>query len=308
MTTGTTDPYLEEPEDINPPKPGSFHDVFHLVHAYIELLSHIPENRTGPPGKGLIKLYSYRMGTLDLDTTVLEQSYAALVGDDRGQQKRLLAFADSAIAYNIQAYYRLIANTLSRDLARGFGDSDCLSSELILALNLFAKLQVRTDTDAVRRYDSMDALVQACHTVAYFRHPGVSSSQAIIRAIAALDPIVNGEERIPDTVTPRHRLLNALKIIFYIGCRYYHLNLLRFSDEIIKRSYDRVLQITDHTLAAVPFDPLLIQACSDETSTISRWGIEYVQSLDTVLMSFGGVRYAATFTVEANGNSGVTNV
>ena len=298
MTTGTTAPYLELPEDINPPKPGYFHDVFHLVHAYIQLLSHVPESAF--PSPGLVKLYSHRMGTLDLDTSVLEQAYGATLSTSRLQQNQLQTFANSSIVYNIQVLYKLITNTMSRDLVKTFGDDKCLTSEVVHALNHFAKMQNRTDNSRVQRHDSMEAVVETCHYNATYPRGGVSSSEAIIRTIAVLDVMF----RLPE----RKRLLNALKIVFYIGCRYYHLNLLRFSDEIINRSYDRTLNITDFTLAAIPFDPMLIQACSDETMAISRWGIEYVQSLDAVLLYFGGVRYAATFTVEANGNKGVDNV
>ena len=85
MTTGTTAPYLELPEDINQPKPGYFHDVFHLIHAYIELLKNIPENAA--PEKGLIKLYSYRTGSLSLDTTVLESTYRTLLSSDSVQKE-----------------------------------------------------------------------------------------------------------------------------------------------------------------------------------------------------------------------------
>lgn len=307
MTTGTTAPYLELPEDINPPKPEYFHDVFHLVHAYIQLLNNVSEFAI--PGKGLVKLYSYRMGVLDLDTTVLEQAYREKVATNRLQQTQLQIFANSAIAYNIQALYQLITNTLSKNIIDGFGDDKCLSTEVVHALNQFAKLQSRVDTQQVKRYDSMDALVETCHyNATYARKDGTSSSEAIVRIIAVLDRMFEESLMNPFNGEGRKRLLNALKIVFYIGCRYYHLNLLRFSDELIKRSYDRSLDITDFTLAAIPFDPTLVQACSDETSSVSRWGIEYLQSLETVLLYFGGVRYAAIFTVEANGNKGVSNV
>lgn len=306
MTTGTVAPYLELPEDINPPRPGYFHDVFHLVHAYIELLRNVPPGAA--PAKGLIRLYGLRSGVLDFDSSVLETSYLSLLRNDRVQQQRLKEFALSSIAYNIQALYQLITNTLSKDLTKSFGDDKCLSAETVHALNHFAKLQGQIlNSPRVQRDDGMDALVQTCHFNAIYRHNGVSSSEAIIRAIGALDLIVHGNQR-PVSAQPNERLLNALKIVFYIGCRYYHLNLLRFSDEIINRSYDRVLNITDLTLAAIPFDPTLIYNCPDDTSFITRWGIEYVQSLEAVLLFSGGVRYEAAIAIDANGNKGLTNV
>ena len=306
MTTGTVAPYLEKPDDINTPRPGYFHDVFHLVHAYIELLRNVPPGAM--PAKGLIKLYSYRMGVLDLDTSVLEKNYLSLLTNDRAQQKMLREFAQSSIAYNIQALYQLVTNTLSRDLTRSFGDDKCLSAETVHALNHFAKLQGQVlNTSRIKRDDSMGPLVQTCHYNAIYRHDGVSSSEAIIRAIGALDTIVHGG-LISSTTPQNERLLNALKIVFYIGCRYYRLNPLRLSDEIINRSYDRVLNITDLTLAAIPFDPTLIYDCSDDTSSITKWGIEYVQSLEAVLLFSGGIRYEAVIAIDANGNKGVTNV
>ena len=314
MTTGTISPYLELPEDINPPKPGYFHDVFHLVNAYLELLRNIPENAV--PSRGLIKLYGLRMGTLDIDTTFIESKYLSLLNSNHDIRNKLQLFAHSSIAFNIQALYQLITNTISRDLVRGFGDDKCLSMETVHALNQFAKFQHKHHHDGPRnqREDNMDSLVETVRYNAIYRHDGVTSSEAIIRAIAVLDTIVHGNEHTPVTPeyslsqTARWRARNALKIVFYIGCRFYHLNVLRFSDEIINRSYDRILKITDLTLAAVPFDPTLIYNTGDETSSISKWGIEYVQSLEAVLLYFGGIRYEALLAIDANGNKGVLNV
>jgi len=307
MTTGTIDPYLELPEDINPPKPSFFHDVFHMVHAYIELLAHVPPGAF--PAKGLIKLYSHRMGVLEPNTAVIESVYHELVCSDRSQQQKLQTFAQSAIAYNIVTLYQLLTNTLSKDLIKDWGDDKCLSMETVHALNQFsnfaneiAKVPARVRQE---RYDNMAALVVTCHYNATYRHNGVTSSEAIIRIISVLDRIVATPIPSPNTIADHSRLLNALKIVFYIGCRYYHLNILRFSDEIIKRSYDRILKITDLTLAAIPFEPSFIYNCPDETSSISKWGIEYVQALESVLLYFGGVRYSAIFAVDANGNQGV---
>jgi len=308
MATGTVEPFLKLPEDINPPKPSYFHDVFHLVHAYLQVLSHIPD--IPPPSKGLVKLYSYRMGVLDIDNSLLEKTYLDNLDTNRFQRTRLQEFGRSAIAFNIQTLYKLLTNTLVSSLKIGFGDDNCLTSEVVHALNQFAKLQNRTENNRTKRYDSMDALTETCHyNATYDRRDGVSSSQAIIRIIDVLDLIMQSPtDASYFDMTGYRRTVNALRIVFYIGCRYYHINLLRLSDEIIKRSYDRNLNITDFTLAAVPFDPLLIQSCSDDTSGVSRWGIEYLQSLDAVLLYFGGLRYAATFTVEANGNKGIENV
>jgi hypothetical protein len=308
MTTGTTEPYLKRPEDINPPKPGYFHDVFHLVHAYIEVLKHVPESAV--PARGLVKLYSYRTGTLTLDTDLLEATYFKSMQGNRSQQTMLRTFGQGMITYNLLTLYQLLSNTLMRDMTRAFGDDLCLSSELVHAMNHFSKAQSRrppNDTTRMQIGDGMGALVETCHYNAYYPRGCVSSSEAIIRTIDALDKVVVRPTQDRE-VTQRMRLINALKIVFYIGVRYYHLNLLRFSDEIINRSYDRVLDITDFTLAAIPFDPTLIYACSDNTSAISRWGIEYVQSLEAVLLYAGGVRYQATLAVEANGNKGVNNV
>lgn len=306
MTTGKIDDFFDVPEDINQPKPSYFHDVFHLVHAYIDLLHHVPESAV--PGKGLVVLYSHRLGVLDIDIEVLQNSYLSTLSTNRLQQSELSLFAQSSIAFNITTLFQLLSNTIMRDIERGFGDDKCLSSRVIHALDEFCKLQDRSDTERIRRYDSMDAVVQACHNNAFYFREGISSTPTIIRVIETLDQIMACVFRVPDNTTQRVRLLNALKIIFYIGCRYYHLNLLRFSDEMIKRSYDRSLDITDLTLASVPFDPMLFQTCADDTSSISRWGIEYVQSLETVLLYFGGVRYAPTFTIEANGNRGSVDV
>ena len=315
MTTGTTAEFLAQPEDISPPKPSFFHDIFHLVHAYIDLLGHLGARAV--PECGLIKLYGYRTGTLELDSTLVEQTYRATLATNIAQQTQLRNFALSSIAYNIQLLYQLITNTMTRDITKGFGDDNCLSSELIHGLNQFSKLQNQFGAEVPARYNervdrenNIEAIVHSCHYNAIYSRTssGVSSSQEILRLFNVLDKIVRVGITLPPDVPGHTRLLNALKIVFYIGCRYYHLNLLRFSDEIIKRSYDRVLNITDLTLAAIPFDPMLIVSCSDETSSISRWGIEYVQNLEAVLLYFGGVRYAATFNVEANGNKGIGNV
>ena len=305
MTIGTAAPYLERPVDINTSRPGYFHDVFHLVRSYIELLKNIPANAA--PGKGLIKLYSYRTGTLDIDTTILENNYHELVTNDLIQKKKLQRFGKSLISYNITALYQVVANTISKDLIRSFGDDNCLSAETIHALNHFAKFHDKPKNSRVQLEDSMDALVETTRYNAIYRHDGVSSSQAIIRAINTLDRIVH-YDGLGDEPINQHRLLNALKIVFYIGCRYYHVNILSLSDEVINRSYDRLLKITDFTLAAVPFDPTLVYNCSDETSSITRWGIEYIQSLGAVLLYSGGIRYQAIIAIDANGNKGVTNV
>lgn len=306
MTQGSSNPFLEQPTDINPPKPGYFFNVFHLVHSYIELLRNVPPGAA--PAKGLIKLYSLRMGVLDLDTTLLEKSYTSLVNNNSSEKKKLVEFAKSCISYNIQTLYQLLTNTLTKDLLRAFGDDKCLSFETVHALNQFAKFQDENKNSLrFQRDDSMDALVETCRYNAMYRQNGVSSSEAILRVISVLDKIVMNDVFVSSTDIYR-RLVNSLKIVFYICCRYYHLNILRFTDEIINRSYDRVLMITDFTLAAIPFDPTLIYNCSDETSYVTKWGIEYVQSLEAVLLYFGGIRYSGLIAIDANGNKGVTNV
>jgi len=308
MTTGTTEPYLELPNDINPPKPGYFHDVFHLVHAYLDLLKNVPERALA--ARGMVKLYSYRTGTLNLDNDLLIAAYYTEMNGDRSKQDKLRLFGQSMITYNLLTLYQLLSMTLMKDLVSNFGDDLCLSSELVQALNYFAKAQSRRLPNTIRRadlQDSIGAVAESCRYNAYYPRGHVSSSEAIVRTLDALDTVVISQID-NHAISSRQRLIDAVKIVFYIGCSYYHLNLLRFSDEIIKRSYDRVLNITDFTLAAIPFDPTLLYSCSDETSSISRWGIEYVQSLEAVLLYAGGVRYTATLAVEANGNKGVPNV
>lgn len=309
MTTGTIEPYLNQPEDINPPRPSYLNDVFHLVSAYIELLKHVPP--AVMPGRGLIKLYGQRMGVLEPDTTVIEAAYLALTLSDKSQRQKLQVFAQSAIAYNLTTLYQLLTNTMSRDLARAFGDGACLSGETARALNQFASFadEITRGTDRARqaRCDSMDALVSTCHYNATYPRGGEPSSETIIRAIATLDQIVAQPQPVETVSSARDRLLNALKIVFYIGCRYYRLNMLRFSDETIRRSYDRQLRINDLTLAAIPFEPSLIYACEDDAGSITRWGVEYVQSLEAVLLYFGSVRYSALTMASTNGNEGVLN-
>lgn len=305
MCAQSTNPFMESPDTLNTPRPSYFHDVFHLVHAYLELLQHT--STSSVPDKGIIKLYAQRMGVLDIDTSQLENSYTK-VSLNRLQQSKLQSFANSSILYNIQLLYKLLSDTMCRDLQNNFGDENCLTSDVVRTLNQFTKLQDRVNTHRVQRYDNISSLVQTCHYNAMYPRSGISSSQAIFRTVEWLDKIF---ETVPDTLTVsqiRDRSVDALKIIFYIGCRYYHLNLLRFSDEIIKRAYDRSLCITDFTLAAVPFDPMLIQSCTDETSVVTKWGIEYLQSLETVLAYFGGVKYAPMLPTESNGNKGIGNV
>jgi hypothetical protein len=304
MTDGTRSQFLDLPEDINPPKPGYFHDVYHMVHAYLQLLSHVPESAV--PDKGLIKLWSYRIGVLDFDTNLLEQTYGELVAGNRLQQSKLQRFGQSCITYNLQMLYQLLANTLVRDITRNFGDGACLSGETIAALDQFCRFQGRRDGDR-----NLESLVNTTRYNAIYPRGGAASTQVILRLIEIFDRIImtdaydSGVEQ-----TSRTRMQQLLRVIFNIGCRYYHVNMLRLNDELVARRYDRTLRIADFTLAAVPFDPMMTLGCADDTSQITRWGVEYLQTVDTVLSAFGGVRmrYAPAFYTEITGNKGSANV
>ncbi len=307
-------PFLKEPGDINPPKPGPFQNMFALVHTYLGMVTDLADS---PPGPGLIKLYSYRMGTLDfsgsrtLETAYL-QRYSAMRTST--QTAVLLAFAHSLIAYNVTTLYQVLANTLADDITRGFGTDRCLNVETVHAINKFAQFHNNTEVNwRNQRNDDLSALVQTTQFNAVYPQDGGSTSatQAILRVLDVFDRLAGSgfyNQWFLQAKERRDRLIQTLRVVFNLGCAYYKLNTLRFSDEITKRSYDRALNISDLTLAAIPFDPTLVYTCSDEGSSISRWGLEYVQAMETVLLDLGGVRYAATLAVDASHNEGVNNV
>lgn len=286
MTTGTVDPYLKLPEDINAPKPGYFFNVFWMIHSYMNLVLNTPDATSGP---GIVKLYSYRMGVLSPDTSVLESTYIDML--EKGQKKirkTLDEFANSMISYNLITLIKLISNTLVSDISRGFGDDSCLTADTMRSIYQFCNFYKTVRLPNEKRDDNIDSVVETTHYNATYYTPGISSLSEIITLIETIDVIIRGQIG-ADEYARRTYLLKILRIIYYVGCRYYRINLLRFNDQNIKRPYMRSLGIQDFTLSAIPFDPILIQSCSDEGSSMSRFGIEYIQSLHAVLSELGGV-------------------
>lgn len=294
MTTGTVEPYLNLPEDINTPQPGYFFNVFWMIHSYINLLAATPDAVAGP---GIVKLYSYRMGVLSPDTQILENTYIKLLQNNNKKTVMLLnEFAHSMISYNLITLYRLVSNTLVGDIRRGFGDNRCLTVEALNAISKYIAFSARPVYQNVKIYDELESVAQTCKYNALFHTEGVSAIAEIIALIETFDKIIQNPPG--DTEKDRrHYLLNVLMTIYYIGCRYYKINVLRYSDQNIKRAYTRSISINNFTLAAIPFDPTLIYSCSDEGgATMSRYAIEYVQSLQTVLSFAGGIDCAINLT------------
>ena len=289
LSTGTNTQFLQLPQDINAPKPNYFFNVFWMVHSYINLLANTPNP---VPGKGLVKLFSYRMGVLSPDTSIVEDTYIKLLEQNSKKVKTELSkFGEGLISYNLITIFRLISNTLINDIQKGYGDDKCLTSETMKLLLEFCKFH-QNNKSSIRnqRYDDIKSVVETARYNALYYTPGVSSLTEIVLFI----DVVNEQLRTTlmydnDETARRQYLLDIVRILFYIGCRYYHVNVLRFTDQRIKRPYTRDLQINDFTLAAIPFDPTMIFTCSDEVGTMSRFGIEYVQSLSAVLSDLGGV-------------------
>jgi hypothetical protein len=292
MTTGTIAPYLKRPEDINPPQPNKFFNVFWMVHSYLNLVLNTPNPAMG---RGIIKLYSYRMGVLTPDTSALEKVYIELLEKNSNRLVRPLAdFGNSMIAYNLITLYRLLTNTIISDINRGFGNDNCLTSDAINAIGAFCRFNKTFRSWRDGREDNINDVVETLRYNALYDTKCVSSLTEIITLIETIDRLIT--RPIGKTeYDRRHYLMNLVRIIFYIGCKYYGINLLRFTDQNIKRPYTRNLQINDFTLAAIPFDPTMIFACTDDGGTMSRFGVEYVQSLNAVLSAFSGIEAIVNF-------------
>lgn len=285
----------------------SFCDVFAMIQSYLCLLTDLSDR--APPSPGLIKLYSYRTGTLEFDTQLLEQKYINLMttAPTTTAVRLLQRFAQSAISYNLTTLYRLLTSTLVTDITRGFGDDGALSPQMVLSLATFAKSSSGLSRPREDIESDLSALVQILAYPPVRMHSPVSASRAILRSIDMFDRIVN-TLRFHDVWERRIFLTQLVRVIFYIGCHYYHFDIVRFYNDMVHHKHDSRLKITDLTLAAVPFDPTLIYACADDTSSVSRWGVCYVQRLESVLMPLGGVKYAATLSVEAPGHKGAPYV
>lgn len=299
MTTGTIDPYLKLPEDINPPKPGYFFNVFWMIHSYLNLVLNTP-NPTA--GVGIVKLYSYRMGVVNLDTSVLEETYIRKLEDSSKKVRTTLnEFANSMISYNLVTLYRLISNTLVADIARGFGDNACLTTETMSAIGGFCRFHNVKRSSRDQREDSIVSVVETCRYNAIYHTAGVSSVEEIIALLDTIDKLIQNPPG-ADEYERRNYTMNLLRIVFFVGCRYYNINLLRFNDQLLKRPYTRNLGINDFTLAAIPFDPTMFVTCADEGSSMSRFGIEYVQSLHAVLSELGGIECTVNFSANDTDN------
>lgn len=299
MTTGNNQHFYSLPSDINTPKPSYFYNVFWMIHSYINLILNTPDTVTG---EGIVKLYSYRMGVLNPDTSVLEATYIQAL--EKGQRKlrnTLNQFAHSMISYNLATLYRLLNNTLKTDIAKGYGDYQCLTADTLSAIYEFCKFHKTKRSPKDTRYDSINSLVSTCNYNAVYYTPGLPSIAEIISLLETIDILIQsplGE----DEYDRRNTMMNLLRVVFYIGCRYYRVNVLRFNDQHIKRPYTRNIGINNFTLAAIPFDPMMIYSCTDEDGAMSRFGVEYIQSLHAVLSPLGGVECTVNYSALAPTN------
>jgi hypothetical protein len=265
-----------------------------MIHSYINLILNTPD---AVAGKGIVKLYSYRMGVLSADTSVLEEVYINLLEKNSKKVKSTLGeFANSMISYNLITLYRLMSNTLISDISRGFGNSSCLMGETLHAMYQFSRFHMINRGPRDQRKDGINGLVETCryNAVTLYHTQGLSSVAEIISLLETIDKLIQKPLE-DDEYARRNYLMNLVRVVFYIGCRYYQINILRFTDQNIKRPYTRNLGVNDFTLAAIPFDPTLIQSCTDEGSTMSQFGIEYVQSLHAVLSQLGGITCTVNF-------------
>ena len=288
------DKFTDTPGDINNPKHTYFYKIYWLVHSYIALVINTPNMMSG---SGIVKLYSYRMGVLTPDTQALEQEYSRqLLASNKKLQTELTTFGNGMICYNLATLYLLLAKQLARDIQNGVGNTHCLSSEAMRVLYQFVRsYNNRTNTITAPDVD-LFGVVETLHYNANFVVPGVSS-------VAEINSFLDVGRKLIDVppgrsaVERRHFLTNLLKAIFYIGIRYYDLNLLRFDDQRVGRPYDRNIPINNFTLAAIPFDPVLMYSCTEDVGSMSRFGVEYMQSLEEAMTSLGGI--SCTITLAA---------
>lgn len=294
MTAGSVSPYLPRPEDISRPKPGYFFNVFWMVHSYVNLVLNIP---TPIASKGIVKLFSYRTGVITPDTSTIEKIYIRLMEQNQVKLKdSLTEFGNGLISYNLITLYRLLSNTIISDIQKGFGDDKCLTHDTMRTINQFCVFHRANRSWRDKREDNIKSVVETCRYNAIYAKPGISSLTEIIVLIDTINEILKKpilEEA--DELVRRKYLLDITRIVFYVGCRYYHINVLRFADLKLARPYTRDLQINDFTLAALPFDPTMIFSCADDDGTMSRYGVEYVQSLNAVLSELGGIEAIVNF-------------
>lgn len=290
------DKFTNTPGDINDPKHTYFYKIYWLVHSYIALVINTPNMMSGA---GIVKLYAYRMGVLSPDTEALEQEYIRrLLASDAKIQAQLTAFGNGMICYNLATLYLLLAKQMIRDIQQGVGNTHCLSSEAMRLLYQFVKSynQPSVTSKIVAPDVDLFGVVETLHYNANFVTPGVSSISEINSFLDVGRKLINNTPGKTE-LERRHFLTNLLKAVFYIGIRYYDLNLLRFDDQRIGRPYDRNIPINNFTLAAIPFDPVLMYSCTEDVGSMSRFGVEYMQSLEEAMTSLGGI--SCTITLAA---------
>lgn len=288
MMTGTPADFLQRPEDINPPQPNYFFNVFWMVHSYMNLVLALP---TPVPGKGIIKLFSYRMGVLTPDTSMVEKCYLDLLSQNNSKLRNdLTQFGNGMISYNLITLITLLSKTLIKDMSRGFGDHTCLNAAVLEQISYYCRFYKTPKSRRDQREDNIKNLVLTCSYSTKDISPGVSSLVEITELIDVFNRvIVDNLQAEADELSRRKYLLDITRILFYIGCRYYHLNELRFTDQKMRRAHTRPIKINDFTLAALPFDPTMLYSCTDDGGMMSQFGIEYVQSLTAVLSELGGI-------------------
>lgn len=285
--------FRNKPNSINTPTKTPKYNIFWFIHAYLQMLMNTHQMTPGP---GIAKLYSYRMGTLSLDNRDLEAEYISKLSQgDKDVTQSLKKFADEMIIFNLITLFNFLKTNLQQDIMRDEGHKNCLSANTVDSIYDYCRFhQLNRASDKVQIQSNIDSLFQNLKYDATIIVNGVNAiaeiNSFITTAEQVIEKITHREEYNRDPfLTKRDAIFKIVSCLFYIGILYYEVNLLRFNDQILASSFNRNIPINNYTLLALPFDPLLAYTCTDEIGTMSRHGLELMQSLSAVLSDLAGI-------------------
>lgn len=243
--------------------------------SYFNLL----RNMTIIPDRGLKPLFTYTSGVMDVNA-----AYDAMFSGDQvtGTAKRNMEqFVHDCISFNCDTIMTLLGQALSHDIARGVGSKCSLTSACADAVR--ALIRNRTD----------DTITDCLTTVRYNAAAGQDGFDARAEILAFVDYVERAiiGRRFGHYTTVSYPMA---MIMLYLACSFYEVNLsdMRSWWAVTPHS-DRVVSISDTTLACIPFSTPMVLACSAAAGPCrtSRQGMEFLANLDRLAGLTTSVKY-----------------
>ena len=269
--------------------------LLQFIDSYINLVNDI---QIVSINKGLFDLYSYRTGvviSIDRDPTDLDGNHPSIAkslyerfikDSNASKDKTMQLFAHSCIAYNSISLTMALTDVYINMIKVGYGNANFLTGQACTLINT----SIRNPDTLENNID--DVLLTLQH-IANLPTTGSPNTLNVVGGLLDMmnDMLLRAERGSYD----KH--IKVLRIIYYIVLSYANIDKLRLRQSDSGKKLHYKLNISDTTLACIPFTPSMIKLCGGEDTTVSRIGSEYVQNLERVIRLFSGLSAVGTTLV-----------